>query len=165
MFMEAHYGSLIITITLSDFVFHGVKLSEEYGKYPTHNALVHLINKCNSIVNILKKQCIKFLWNLLNSKNVLFSRICKYSMYNTDSTIGENLRYFIYKYDLLYDDWFRDLNRIYVKVDGHVHSITNYDDVCNANAMRELCEARDSGLTQFVDDNQISGMINMLCTK
>ena len=79
--------------------------------------------------------------------------------------LGENLRYFIYKYDLLYDDWFRDLNRIYVKVDDHVHSITNYDDVCIANAIRELCEARDSGLAQFVDDNQISGMINMLCTK
>ena len=31
--MNAHYGSLIITISLSDFVFHGVKLSEEYGKY------------------------------------------------------------------------------------------------------------------------------------
>ena len=31
--------------------------------YRTHNALVHLINKCNSIVNILvlEKQCIKFL--------------------------------------------------------------------------------------------------------
>ena len=133
--------------------------------YRTHNALVHLINKCNSIVNILEKRCIKFLWNLLNSENVFFSRICKYSMFNTDSTIGENLKYFIYLYDLLYDDWFRDLNRIYVKVDGHVHSITNYDDVCIANAIRELCEARDSGLTQFVDDNQISGMINMLCTK
>ena len=30
-----------------------------------------------------------------------------------------------------------------------------------ANAIRELCEARDSGLTQFVDDNQISGMIDI----
>ena len=60
--------------------------------------------------------CIKFLWNLLNSENVLFSRICKYSMCNTDSTIGENIRYFVYKYDLLYDDWFRDPNRIYVKL-------------------------------------------------
>ena len=86
-------------------------------------------------------------------------------MGNTDSTIGENIRYFIYKYDLLYDDWFRDLNRIYVKLDAHVYSITNYDDVCLADAIRELCEARDSGLTQFVDDNQISGMIDMLCTK
>ena len=33
-------------------------------------------------------------------------------MYNTDSTIGENIRYFTYKYDLLYDDWFRDLNSV-----------------------------------------------------
>ena len=86
-------------------------------------------------------------------------------MCNTDSTIGENIRYLIYKYDLLYDDWFRDLNRIYVKLDVHVHSITNYDDVCLADAIRELCEARDSELTQFVDENQISGMIDMLCTK
>ena len=93
------------------------------------------------------------------------SRICKYSMCNTDSTIGENIRYFIYKYDLMYDDWFRDLNRIYVKLDAHVHSITNYDDVSLADAIRELCEARDSGLTQFVDENQISGMIDMLCIK
>ena len=36
----------------------------------------------------------------------------------------------------MYDDWFRDLNKIYVKVDGHVHSITKYDDVCLANAIR-----------------------------
>ena len=85
-------------------------------------------------------------------------------MYSTDSTIGKNIRFFIYKYDLLYDDLLRNLNKIYVKVDGYVHSITNYDDVCLANAIRELCEARDSGLTQFVDDNQISGMIDMLCT-
>ena len=133
--------------------------------YRTHNALVHFINKCNSIVNILEKHCIECLWNLLNSENVLFIRICKYSMFNIDSSIDKNLRYFIYKYDLLYDDWFKDLNRIYVKVDGHAHSITNYDDVCIANDIRELCAARDSGLTQFMDVNQISGMIDMLCTK
>ena len=91
--------------------------------YRTHNAIVYLINKCNSIVNILEKRRFKFLWNLLNSENVLFSRICKYSMCNTDSTIGENIRYFIYKYDLLYDDWSRDLNRIYEKLDAHVHAL------------------------------------------
>ena len=42
-------------------------------------------------------------------------------MCNTDSTIGENIRYCIYKYDLLHDDWFRDLNRIYVKLDVHMY--------------------------------------------
>ena len=33
--------------------------------YRTHNALVHLINECNSISIIFKKtQCVMFLWNL-----------------------------------------------------------------------------------------------------
>ena len=84
-------------------------------------------------------------------------------MYNADSIIGENITYFRYKYDLLYVDWFRDMNKIHVKVDGHIHSITctNYDDVCLADAIKDLCENRDSGLTQFGDDNQISGMIDM----
>ena len=53
-----------------------------------------------------------------------------------------------------------------IKVDAHEHStcITNYDDLCFDDVIRELCQARDStsGLTQFVDDNQISGMIDML---
>ena len=84
MFMEAPYVSLIITTRWSDFLFHGVKLSEEYGKYQTEPImllLVNFINMCNPIVNILENRCIKFLWNLLNSDNVLFSRICKYSIY------------------------------------------------------------------------------------
>ena len=29
----------------------------------THNALVHLINNCNTIVNILEKRCANFLWS------------------------------------------------------------------------------------------------------
>ena len=36
--------------------------------------------------------------NLLNSDNVLFSRICKYAVYNSDTNMGENMRYFMYKY-------------------------------------------------------------------
>ena len=66
-------------------------------------------------------------------------------MCNSDSTVGENIRYFIYKYDLLYDDWCRDLIKIYVKVDGQVHSITNYDDVCLANAIRSCVKPATVG--------------------
>ena len=66
--------------------------------YRTHNALVHL--KFNSISIILEIRCVKFLWNLLNSDNVLFRRICRYSIHNSNKTIGENIRYFIYKYNI-----------------------------------------------------------------
>ena len=78
----------------------------------------------------------------------------------------ENIRYFIYKYNtcILYD-WFNDLNNIYLKIDAHIYSMSNKDDVCTARAIRELCEARDSGLTQFVDSSQLSSMTDLLCTK
>ena len=66
------------------------------------------------------------------------------------------MRYFMYKYNLLYDDWFSDLNNIYVKIEAHVHNMTNHDDVCVAGAIRELCEARYNGLPQFVDSNRLS---------
>ena len=46
------------------------------------------------------------------------------------------------------------LSNIYVKIDTHVRSITNYDNICIAEAIRELCEARDSGVPQFVDATQ-----------
>ena len=79
--------------------------------------LVYLINKCDLIVSILEKRSAKFLWNLFNSDNVLFSRICRYSVYNSDTTMGENIRYFMYKHNILYNDWYGNLNNIYVNID------------------------------------------------
>ena len=46
-----------------------------------------------------------------------------------------------------------------------MHSMSNNDDVCTAGAIKELCEARDSGLPQFINSNQLSSMIDLLCTK
>ena len=35
-------------------------------------------------------------------------------MLNSDTTIGENVRYFMYKYKIVYyDDWFNDLSNIF----------------------------------------------------
>ena len=34
-------------------------------------------------------------------------------MHNSDTTIGENVRYFMYKYKIVYDDWFNDLSNIF----------------------------------------------------
>ena len=34
-----------------------------------------------------------------------------------------------------------------------------------AGAIRELCEARDSGVPEFVDAAQLNIMIDILCTK
>ena len=60
-----------------------------------------------------------------------------------------------------------NLSNIYacMKIDTHVRSITNYDDICIAGAIRELCETRNSGVAQFVDAAQLNSMIDILCTK
>ena len=57
---------------------------KSYQKIPyrTHTDLVCLINKCDPIASILEKRRANILRNLFNSNNVLFSRICRYSVYN-----------------------------------------------------------------------------------
>ena len=88
-------------------------------------------------------------------------------MHNSDTTIGENVRYFMYKYKIVYDDWFNDLSNIFKRIDNQIKNTKQLDDICLASAIREteLCEARDSDMVQFVDRNQICYMIDMLCTR
>ena len=49
--------------------------------------------------------------------------------------------------------------------DNHIQNTTHLDDICLAGAIRELCEARDSGVVQFADRNQMCNMTDMLCTR
>ena len=44
--------------------------------------------------------------------------------------MGKNMRYFMYKYNLLYNDWVNYLKNIYIQIEAHVHNITKLDDVC-----------------------------------
>ena len=123
--MNVYDSSLwIISVILNVFVFHGKKLLKKFWKIPyrTHNDLVYLINKCYPIGSILEKRCAKLLWNLCKLRTL--HRICRYSVDNSDTTIGENFRYFMYKYNLLYNDWYGNLSNLYVKIDTHVRSNT-----------------------------------------
>ena len=86
-------------------------------------------------------------------------------MHNSDTTIGENVRYFMYKCKIVCDDWFNDLSNIFNRIDNQIKNTTQLDDICLAGAIRELCEARDSGFVQFVDRYQMCNMIDMLCTR
>ena len=40
---------------------------------------------------------------------------------------GENVRYFVYKYKIVYNDWFNDLSK---KIDNEIQLITQLDDIC-----------------------------------
>ena len=53
----------------------------------------------------LEKRCIKYLWNMINSNCKLYRNIVNLSLNNVSTTIGENLRYFMYKYMIQEYDW------------------------------------------------------------
>ena len=79
-------------------------------------------------------------------------------MHNSDSTIGENVKYYMYTYKIVYNDLFNDdydLSNIYNRIDNHSKLITQLDDICLAGAIRELCKAFNKGVVQFVNRNQM----------
>ena len=84
--------------------------------YRTHNNLVHLINKSFYINYVLEKISIKFIWTLINSQNQLYNQIVNYSLYNCITIIGENVRYFMNKYDISRDYWNSPINILYNKI-------------------------------------------------
>ena len=87
-------------------------------------------------------------------------------MHNSDTTIGENVRYFMYKYTMfIMIGLMIFLIIIYKKIDNEIQRITQLDDICLAGAIRDVCEERDSGVVQFVDRNQMCNMIDTLCTR
>ena len=100
--------------------------------YRTHNKFIHIINNCMPIDITLEKRCIKYLWNMINSNCKLYRRIVNLSLNNVSTTIGENLRYFMYKYMIQEYDWYESINIIYMKIDSYMLSHFNAKVQCDA---------------------------------
>ena len=71
-------------------------------------------------------------------------------MHNSDTTIGENVRYFMYKYKMI---GLMIFLIIFKRIDNQIQNTTQLDDICLTGAIRQLCEAHDNGIVQFVDLN------------
>ena len=66
---------------------------------------IHSYHPIGPIEIILAKCCVKFVWSLHNSDWALYSHILRLTLQNGISTMGENIRYLIPKYDILSIDW------------------------------------------------------------
>ena len=131
--------------------------------YRTHNNLLHLINLCLPIDVTLEKRSIKYIWNLINGENKLYGSIVKLSLYNNSTTLGENIRYFMYKYKIYNYEWYDSINVIFKKIDRYVLSRLDEDVQCDAIAIRELCESRDSCDDLMFDHSELHIFIETLC--
>ena len=63
----------------------------------SHCRFLSYINDCNYIDSILERRCIRFLYNIFNSENHLYTSMIKYYLTNCDSILGENIRYLMHK--------------------------------------------------------------------
>ena len=101
--------------------------------YSTHNILINHIIQCYLIDIILEKRCIKFIWGLMNSEYILFNNIIKVSLFNMSTTICENIKYSMYKYNSAMSDWYNSFLNVYVnrKIDMNVKfATTAIQDLC-----------------------------------
>ena len=69
----------------------------------------------------LKKIILSSVILLMNSEHILFNRIIKFSLTNMSTTIGENIKYFMYKYNVTMSDWCNSFSYIDKKIDVHVN--------------------------------------------
>ena len=81
---------------------------------------------------------------MINGENKLYGSIVKLSLYNNSTTLGENVRYFMYKYKFYDYEWYDSIHVIFKKIDRYVLSHLDEDVQCDAAAIRELCESLDS---------------------
>ena len=147
MFMDPNYGaSIYLTSDLSVERFYVAwrKTIRRIWKLDnrTHNALINLINGCLPVNLILEKRCIKFIWNRFNSRYELHKSVVKYSFYNGGSTLAENIRYLMYKYDISIDDWDEPLSYVVNKVLKHNTDHLIINNVFTANVIIDLCHER-----------------------
>ena len=113
----------------------------------------------------LEKRCIKYLWNIINNNCKLYHNILNLSLNNVSTTIGENLKYFMYKYMIQEYDWYESINIIYKKIDSYMLSHFLAKVQCDAAVIRELCESQDSCSDLLFSRKELEVFIEMLCIK
>ena len=78
-----------------------------------------------------------YIWTLINSQNQLYNEIIKYSLYNCTTLIGENIRYFMNKYDISRYDYNSPINILYNTIDLYSTQHTSIDEICVTTSIRE----------------------------
>ena len=123
------------------------------------------IFQCYNLYFCSVKQVTNTTYIMINSNCKLYRNIVNLSLNNVSTTIGENLRYFMYKYMIQEYDWYESINIIYKKIDSYMLSHFNAKVQCDAAVIRELCESRDSCSDLLFSRKELKVFIEMLCIK
>ena len=64
----------------------------------------------------------------------------------SSTTLGENIRYCMFKYRVYMSEWYGTLSVLYGKTQKHILNKTSIINKCTGSAIRDLCNARDSNV-------------------
>ena len=80
-----------------------------------------------------------------------------------NSRIAENIKFFMYKSNCTYQDWFGSLHVIIKKIESYVINSASTDGICNSTAIKELCDERDTCNISDVHAQPTKPFIDRLC--
>ena len=100
----------------------------------------------------------------MNSATILFDRTVKHSLNMSSTTLGENIRYFMFKYGIYMSEWYGPLSVIYGKIQKYILNETSIVNKGTGIAIRDLCNARDSNV-YIMPDTEYIYIIHILCTE
>ena len=94
----------------------------------------------------------------------MYKSVINGSFHNKGSTISENIRYFMYKYDINLYDCRKPLNIVMKKEHAYGSLHTDVDIQCTANAIVDLCQDRDNQRYDVFTSSDINDILKILCT-
>ena len=110
--------------------------------YNTHNKFIHIVNNCLPINLILEKEIMSFIFSIIisNKKNV--HSIVDEILHCSNSTFAENYRYFMYKYSISKEDWYKRKIDITYKVHRFYSHNGNLTDDILCSVIKDLCDMK-----------------------
>ena len=128
--------------------------------------MTNLINGCFPINVMLEKRYIKFSWDFFNSTHELHKAVAINCFHNQGSTLPENISYFMYKYNILIDDWHRPLSYLARKVYKNNDFLVNIDNNSIANYIINLICHRDNMFhcANIAFCSELNDILKILCT-
>ena len=131
-----------------------------YLPYNTHCNILPFINNTDSVELSLEKRCVKFVWSCLNSSNAVVKNISMFVLDNRHSVLGNNFKYFSYKYDLYRSHWFNKLMTLM----KHITVVHSDSALRYGHFVRDLCSIRDYSSTCILTSTELSFLIEYICT-
>ena len=137
------------------------KIMRKLFKLPnrTHNYIVCGIIECISIK--LDRRLAKFVYSMLNSRNLTVFKLIRLFLQSDSSTFAENDGYIMYKYEIPIFVWERDFSDVIKYV--HNKQVISPIQLSEVDSVKELCKMRDGVLFSDLSKRDIQILIDVIC--